>query len=73
MAVDLVRSMEKSGSISPATPVMKSGAKHVKIFANTLKFSNCVLLRVLINNNYEQPIALFVIIQAKNTNHHGVI
>ena len=37
--------------------------------------SNCVLLRVPINNNnYEQLIALFIII-AKNTsmNHHGVI
>ena len=35
-----------------------------------------VLLRVPINNNnYEQPIALFVIILAKNTftNQHGVI
>ena len=41
-----------------------------------LKFSNCVLLRVQINNNnYEQPIALFVIIPAKNifTNQYGVI
>ena len=41
-----------------------------------LKFSNCVLLRVSTNNNnYEQPIALFVIILAKNSfmNQHGVI
>ena len=41
-----------------------------------LKFLNCVLLRVPINNNnYEQPIALYVIIPAKNTftNQYGVV
>ena len=40
-----------------------------------LKFSNCVLLRVPINNNNYEPIALFVIIPAKNTftNQYGVI
>ena len=61
--------------ISPAALVMESGGKHVQIFASTLKFSNCVLLRVPINNNnHEQPITLSVIL-AKNTftNHHGVI
>ena len=46
----------------------------INICKHILKFSNCVLVRVPINNNnYEQPIALFVIILAKNTftNHHG--
>ena len=40
-----------------------------------LKFSNCVLLRVPINNNNYEPIALFVVIPAKNTftNQYGVI
>ena len=48
----------------------------INICKHILKFSNCVLVRVAINNNnYEQPIALFVIILSKNTftNHHGVI
>ena len=66
----------KGRIIGPAPPVIESGGKHVKILANTLKFSNWVLARVQINNNnYEQPIALFVIILAKNTftNRHGVI
>ena len=46
----------------------------INICKHILKFSNCVLVRVPINNNnYEQPIALFVIILVKNTfrNHHG--
>ena len=40
-----------------------------------MKFSNCVLVRVPINKNFELPIALFVIILVKKTftNHHGVI
>ena len=60
--------------IGSAAPVMLSGGKHVEIFANTLKFSNCVLLRVPINNNdYEQPTARFVILAKNTTNHHGVI
>ena len=48
----------------------------INICEHILKFPSCVLVRVPINNNnYEQPIALFVIILAKNTftNHHGVI
>ena len=48
----------------------------INICKHKLKFSNCVLVRVPINNNnYEQLIALSVIILAKNnfTNHHGVI
>ena len=41
----------------------------INICKHILKFSNCVLLRVPINNNnYEQQIALFVIILAKK--HH---
>ena len=47
----------------------------INIFKYILKFSNCVLVRVPINNNNsEQPIELFDIILAKNTctNHHGV-
>ena len=46
----------------------------INICKHILKFSNYVLVRVPIsNNNYEQPIALFVIILAKNSfrNHHG--
>ena len=48
----------------------------INICKHILKFSNCVLVRVpMNNNNYEQPIALFVIILAKNTfkNNHGKI
>ena len=72
MAHTLVRAMERSGSTAP---VMESGGKHylwwkacINIWKHILKFSNCVLVRVPINNyNYEQPIALFVILLAKNT------
>ena len=76
VAVDQVRSMEKSGA-SASTPwswkVPESMYKYLQTHW-TLKFSNCVLLRVPINNNYELPIALFIIL-SKNTfmNHHCVI
>ena len=60
--------------IGPAPPGHGKWRKAcINICKHILKFSNCVLLRVPINNNnYEQPIALFVIL-AKNTfrNHHG--
>ena len=59
----------------PAHPSHQKWRKAcINICKHILKFSNCVLVRVPINNNnYEQPIALFVIILAKNTfrNHHG--
>ena len=74
MALDLVRSTEKAGSL--ALPPQSSKVAESNICKHILKFSNCVLLRAPINNNnYEQPIALFVIIPAKNTfkNQYGVI
>ena len=61
----------------PRPPLVIEVAESMyKYCKHILKFSNCVLLRVPINNdNYEQPIALFVIIPAKNTfiNQYGVI
>ena len=48
--------------------------KCMNICKHILKFSNCVLVRGPINNNnYEQPMVLFIIILAKNSfrNHHG--
>ena len=63
--MDLVRPMERSGSLAP---VMESGIKHylcqkacINICKHILKFSNCVLVRVPINNyNYEQLIVLLL-------------
>ena len=74
MALDLVRSTEKAGSLDPP-PRSSKVAESMYKCKHILKFSNCVLLRVPINNNnYEQPIAFFVIIPAKNTltNQYGV-
>ena len=76
MAVDLVRAKERSGSSTLLPSHEKWRKACINICKHILKFSNCVLGRVPIkNNNYEQPIALFVINLAKNTftNHHGVI
>ena len=72
MAVDLVRATEMSRS---SALVMESDKKYylwqkacINICKHILKFSNCVLVRVTINNyNYEQPIALFVILLAENS------
>ena len=72
VALDLVRATERSGS---SAPVMKNAGKHflgwkacINICKHILMFSNYVLVRVPINNyNYEQPIALFVILLAENT------
>ena len=70
MAVDLVRSTERSGSSAPSARSWKVVESMNKYCKHILKFSNCVLLRVPINdNNYEQPIALFVIILAKKYLH----
>ena len=67
VALDLLRSTEKSGSLAPLLPSHQKWWKAcINICKHILKFSNCVLLRVWTNNNnYEQPIALFVIILAK--------
>ena len=77
MALDVVRLTEKAGSLAPPPGHRKWQKACINICKHILKFSNCVLLRVPINNNnnYEQPIALFVIIPAKNTftNQYGVI
>ena len=63
--------------IGPATPGHEMWQKAcINICKHIMKLSNCELVRVPINNNnYEEPLALFVIILAKNTfmNHHGVI
>ena len=76
MALHLVRSTEKAGSLVRTPGHRKWRKACINTCKHILKFSNCVLLRVPINhNNYEQPIALFVIIPAKNTftNQYGVI
>ena len=73
--LDLLRSTEK-GSLALPLPIHQKWRKPcINICKHILKFLNCVLLRVSTNNNYEQPIALFVIILAKNSfmNQHGVI
>ena len=62
VAVALVRATERSGGrkVYLVRNACINNCKH------TLKFSNYVLVRVPINNyNYEQPIALFVILVAK--------
>ena len=73
MAVDQVRSTEKPGS-SATMPGHGKWRKACINICEHIEILNCVLLRVPINNNYEQPIALFIIL-TKNTfmNHHGVI
>ena len=77
VALDLVRSTEKAGSLAPPRPPpghRKWRKACINVCKHILKFSNYVLVRVPINNNNcEQPIALFVIILVKNTfrNHHG--
>ena len=71
VSMDLLMAMERSRS---SALVMESAGKLylwqkacINICRHILKFSNCVLVRVLINNyNYDQPIALFLIL-AKNT------
>ena len=76
VAMDLVRATERSRH-RPHHPIHGKWQKAcINICKHTLKFSNCVLVRVPINNyNYEQPIELFVILLVKNafTNHHGVV
>ena len=70
VAVDLVMATERSGSLAP---VMEIGRKHYFVVESMYKYlqihievSNCVLVKVPINNyNYEQLIALFVILLAK--------
>ena len=77
VALDLPRLTEKSGPLASPLPGHRKWQKTcINICKHILKFSNCVLLRVSTNNNnYEQPIALFVIILEKNSfmNQHGVI
>ena len=75
MALDLVRFTEKARSLAPPPGHWKWRKACINTCKHILKFSNCVLLRVPINNNNYEPIALFVIILAKNTftNQHGVI
>ena len=69
----------KGRVIGPAPPVIESGGKHVWILANFIEVLKlCIIKSAIVpinNNNYEQPIALFVIIPAKNafTNQYGVI
>ena len=70
--MDMVRAMERSGSLAPlpqSWKVAESMYKYLQTHIEVLK------LRVPINNNYEQQIVLFVIIPAINTfmNHHGII
>ena len=74
VAVYQVRLTEKSGSSAPTSQSWKVVVSMYK-YLQTHWSSQTVSLRVPINNNnYEQPIALFIIL-AKNTfmNHHGVI
>ena len=60
VAMDLVRSTEMSGSSALPPSHRKWWNACINICKHILKFSNCVLVRVPINNNnYEQPIALF--------------
>ena len=70
MAGDL-RATERSGSLAPSPwswKVAESMYKYLRTHIEVLKLCITVLVRVLtINNNYEQPIALFVILLAKNT------
>ena len=57
----------KRGHWPLPSPVIEVTETMYKYCKHILKFSNCVLLRVSTNNNnYEQLIALFVIILAKN-------
>ena len=73
MALDLVRSTEKAGSLAPrSSKVAESMYKYLQTHIEVLKL--CIIVPIN-NNNYEQPIALFVIIPAKNTftNQYGVI
>ena len=76
VVMDMVRATERSGSLPHCPSHEKWRKACINICKHILKFSNCVLVRVSINNNnYKEPIALFVIILAKNTftNHHGII
>ena len=66
VAVYLVRVTERLGSSAP--PPRKWRKACINICKHILKFSNYVLVRVPINNNnYKQPIALFVILLPENT------
>ena len=70
VAIDLVRATERSESSAPPPQSWKVAESMYKYLQThrILKFSNYVLVRVPINNyNYEQLIALFVILLTKNT------
>ena len=72
--MDLVRATERSGSSAPLTWAWKVAESMYKYLQThrILKFSNCVLVRVPINNyNYEQQITLFVILLAKKNLHES--
>ena len=71
VALDLVRLTEKSGSSAPPLPGHRKWQKScINICKHILKFSNCVLARVPINNNnYEHLIVVVVIILAKKLLH----
>ena len=74
VALDLLRSTEKSGSLARPLPGHRKWRKAcINICKHILKFSNCVLLRVSKNNNYEQLIALYVIILAKTLSWNNMV
>ena len=57
----------ESQPVIPSDGITLFGAEsmYINICKHTVKFSNSVLVSVLINNyNYKQPLTLFVILQA---------